>query len=323
MGISLITTVKNEEPSIAAFLSSICRQTRLPDEVVIVDGGSTDQTVALIRESRVLNVHLLEYSSNIAAGRNVAIRLAAHDFIAVTDAGCHLQPDWLEKITSPLSDADAVVGGYRPVVKSLFDACQGSVVGLFGSDSSLKRFSPSSRSLAFRKCVWHGIGGYPEWLDYSEDAYFHKQLLAKFRVLFAPDAVVEWEQRKTLASVFRQYFRYMEGEALGGLHPGRNLLRFVVYLSVLLCLPLTVTRPVLLLPLLVGGIAYSVGSYKKFVHFNRYPLLGPALLAIPALLLFVDVAKMAGYFSGIVKLLRRPASSASIEASLKNRGETL
>jgi glycosyltransferase involved in cell wall biosynthesis len=323
MGISLITTVKNEEHSIAAFLSSICRQTRLPDEVVIVDGGSTDQTVALIREAKVPNVHLVEYPSNIAAGRNVAIRLAAHDFIAVTDAGCHLHPDWLEKITSPLSDADVVVGGYRPIVKSLFDACQGSVVGLFGSERTLKRFSPSSRSLAFRKSMWEGIGGYPEWLDYSEDAYFHKQLLAKFRVLFAPDAVVEWEQRKTLASVFRQFFRYMEGEALGGLHPGRNLLRFVVYLSALLWLPLTVTRPLLLLPLLVCGIAYSIGSYRKFVRLNRYPLLGFALLVIPGLLLFSDIAKMTGYLSGIVKLLRRPACGMPVKASLKSRGETL
>lgn len=321
MGISLITTVKNEEHSISAFLSSICRQTRLPDEVVIVDGGSTDATVALIREWKGLNIRCVEHQSNIAAGRNIAIRLAAYDTIAVTDAGCQLRPNWLEKITSPITDADAVIGAYRPVVQSLFDACQASVIGLFGSDKPSKRFSPSSRSLTFRKSAWERIGGYPEWLDYSEDAYFHRQLLSQVRVLFAPDAVVEWEQRKTLASVFRQFFRYMEGEALGGLHASRNLLRFAVYLSALLCLLFSISRPGLLLPMLLCGtafgIAYSIGSYRKFIGLKCYPLLGPALFAIPALLLFADVAKMAGYLSGLIKLIRRPTRSP-IKTPLKS-----
>jgi glycosyltransferase involved in cell wall biosynthesis len=309
MGISLITTVKNEEQSIGDFLSSIACQTIVPDEVVIVDGGSTDNTTSLIRKFKGLNIRCIEQRSNIASGRNLAIRNAQHEIIAVTDAGCRLRPDWLERITAPMGSADVVVGNYRPIVNSLFDACQGSIIGLFGSDSSISTFSPSSRSLAFRRHVWAEVGGYPEWLDYSEDAYFHKQLLARYRTAFASDAAVEWEQRKSLGSVYRQFFRYMEGEALAGLHTGRNLLRFGCYITAILCLPLLVTRPVLLLLLIPFGLFYTSTSYKKFVRLKRYPLLGPALLVIPALMVFIDIAKMSGYIRGTFKLLRRRSSS--------------
>ena len=311
MGISLITTVKNEEQSIGDFLSSIACQTTVPDEVVIVDGGSTDNTTSLIRNFKGLNIRCIEQRSNIASGRNLAIRNAQHEIIAVTDAGCRLRPDWLERITAPMGSADVVVGNYRPIVNSLFDACQGSIIGLFGSDSSISTFSPSSRSLAFRKHVWAELGGYPEWLDYSEDAYFHKLLLLCYRVAFARAAVVEWEQRKNVSSVYRQYFRYMEGEALAGLHTGRNLLRFGCYVTALLCLSLVVTKSALFLPLVVCGLVYASASYNNFIRLKRYPLLGPALFVIPALLFLVDIAKMSGYLHGTFKLIQRSSSTTT------------
>jgi len=309
MGISLITTVKNEEQSIVEFLSSIASQTRVSDEVVIVDGGSTDNTVALIREFKGLNIRCIEQRSNIASGRNVAIHNAQHEIIAVTDAGCRLRPDWLEKITASIGSAEVVVGNYKPIVNSLFDACQGSIMGLFGSDSSLTTLAPSSRSLAFHKCVWAEVGGYPEWLDYSEDAYFHKQLLSRYRAAFARDAAVDWEQRKSLRSVFQQFFRYMEGEALGGLHTGRNLLRLGCYVTALICLPLLVTKPVLLLLLAICGLAYASAAYKNFIRLKRYPLFGPALFVLPALLFLVDIAKISGYIHGVFRLFQTPSSN--------------
>ena len=45
MKVSLVVTVLNEEPSIAALLESILSQTKKADEIVIVDGGSTDKTI--------------------------------------------------------------------------------------------------------------------------------------------------------------------------------------------------------------------------------------------------------------------------------------
>ncbi len=50
MKVSLIATVKNEGENLRNLLDSILDQTLLPDEVVICDGGSTDNTCAILEE---------------------------------------------------------------------------------------------------------------------------------------------------------------------------------------------------------------------------------------------------------------------------------
>jgi glycosyltransferase involved in cell wall biosynthesis len=49
MKISVIVTVLNEGPAICRLLDSLAAQTRQPHEVVIVDGGSTDDTLATLQ----------------------------------------------------------------------------------------------------------------------------------------------------------------------------------------------------------------------------------------------------------------------------------
>jgi glycosyltransferase involved in cell wall biosynthesis len=50
MRISLIATVRNERETIGAFLDSLLEQSRAPDEVVIVDGASTDGTLEVLND---------------------------------------------------------------------------------------------------------------------------------------------------------------------------------------------------------------------------------------------------------------------------------
>src|SRR6185369_733389 len=97
-------------------MRSMAAQTRLPDEVVIVDGGSRDDTVAIIQsyaDKLPLRV-LIEPGCNISSGRNRAITAAQGDIIAATDAGVELAPDWLEKLTAPFLENPVVqvVGGF-------------------------------------------------------------------------------------------------------------------------------------------------------------------------------------------------------------------
>ena len=47
--VSLIITVRNEESALPALLNSLQKQERRPDEIVIADGGSTDETIPLFR----------------------------------------------------------------------------------------------------------------------------------------------------------------------------------------------------------------------------------------------------------------------------------
>jgi glycosyltransferase involved in cell wall biosynthesis len=52
--VSLITTVKDAAEEIGPFLASLAAQTRVPDEVIVVDGGSSDGTVERLRSAHDL-----------------------------------------------------------------------------------------------------------------------------------------------------------------------------------------------------------------------------------------------------------------------------
>src|SRR5437667_11298979 len=102
--ISLVMTVRNEAANLPLLLDSVLAQTLCPAEVVIVDGGSTDGTPQ-VAHSYIgrLPVRLVELpGANISEGRNAAIRAAACDIVAVTDAGVRLDPHWLERLARPL-----------------------------------------------------------------------------------------------------------------------------------------------------------------------------------------------------------------------------
>jgi glycosyltransferase involved in cell wall biosynthesis len=106
---SVICTVLNEGESIRRLLDSLISQTRPPDEVLIVDGGSRDNTVGVIQEyaDRLPLRVLVVPGANISRGRNAAIEATTGDIIASTDAGVWLERVWLASLLAPLQTREA------------------------------------------------------------------------------------------------------------------------------------------------------------------------------------------------------------------------
>ena len=102
--VSLVMTVRNEAGSLPGLLRSVLDGSAQPAEVVIVDGGSSDGTQEIARlYAGKLPLRLIESpGANISEGRNLAIRSAKREVVAVTDAGVRLDPHWLERLVAPL-----------------------------------------------------------------------------------------------------------------------------------------------------------------------------------------------------------------------------
>ena len=181
--ISLIATVLNEGDSIRRLLDSILAQTRLPDDIVIVDGGSADDTVAILESYRDrLPLRILSQPGcNISAGRNRAIREARGQIVAVTDAGVRLSESWLEGVTAPLASdlgVDVVAGFFEADPQNRFELALAATTLPLSREINPESFLPSSRSIAFRKSAAEAAGLYPEWLDYCEDLVLDLRLKA-------------------------------------------------------------------------------------------------------------------------------------------------
>ena len=298
MKVSLISTVKDAGPAIHDFVASVGSQTRPPDEVIVVDGGSKDGTFRALESAEGVQA-ISEPGANISRGRNIAIRAAAHELIAVTDADCVLAPDWLEHLVAPLErGADVAAGFYEPIAESFLQVCS-AAVSLPEREEIRPGWMPSSRSIAFRRDVYEAAGGYPEWLHVGEDMYFNHCLRAvgaQFRL--APDAITRWRVRPTLGETWRQYAGYGEGDALAGMYPERHLIRFATYGFASAAV---LRRSRWMLPIAVAGAAAHVRKPLRRA-WRRLPggaERAAAVVAVPAMVAFIDAAKAWGYIRGL------------------------
>lgn len=326
MTVSLIMTVRNEAASLPGLLDSVLRQTMLPAEVVIVDGGSTDGTVevALGYRDRLPVRVLVKPGANISEGRNAAIEAAQYDIIAVTDAGVRLDPGWLEALVAPLLDregdvdVDVASGFFVADPQTPFERAMGATVLPALEDIDSESFLPSSRSVAFRKRAWEDAGGYPEWLDYCEDLVFDIRLRALGkRFVFAPQAVAHFRPRSSLRAFYLQYYRYARGDGKADLWRKRHAIRYLTYTAgSAFALWSWKHRGSLVAKAGLGLVGLAGAAYCLRPYMRLWPLLcrASALSAlyamslVPLIKLVGDVAKMAGYPVGLLWRLGRYSS---------------
>lgn len=324
MNISICITTLNEEGTIGSLLDSLLAQSKKPDEIVIVDGGSKDKTVEIIRhyQKKDGRIKLLIEKSSRAKGRNLGVEIAKGEVVAMTDAGCVADKDWIKNITEPFKmnqNADpqhqkfgvgvnVVAGFYKMTGDSRLQKAESVFLGVTPRRFDVK-FLPSTRSIAFRKSVWEKIGGFPERLPgTAEDTIFNLNLIkseAKFSRM--KNAVVEWGMPQDLEAFYFKIFNYAKGDAKSKIlfFPGKGLTShnikalFVVfrYLIGILLLILSFWSP--LVPyLLICVFAYLIYSFRKvFIEFGDWKV----ALWGPVLQITSDIAVMVGFLSGIFK----------------------
>ena len=318
MKVSVIVTVLNEGPAIGRLLDSLAGQTRAPDEVVEVDGGSIDDTVAVLRaygdQARLPLRILVEPGANIARGRNLAIRAASGDVIASTDAGVWLVPEWLAELVAPFEAEDppqVVAGFFVPDPQTVFEAAMSATVLPSLAEINPERFLPSSRSVAFSRNAWRASGGYPDWLDYCEDLIFDFRLRDQFHPFaFAPQAMAHFRPRGSLRSFFKQYYRYARGDGKADLWRKRHAIRYLTYL---VAGPLLFVLGWMVSPWYwVAGAVLAMVGLLGTPYCRLWPLLRPwgwpkrfkAILWVPVIRITGDIAKMIGYPVGCLWRIR-------------------
>ncbi len=302
----MIATLKNEESSVRSFLDALLAQTCHPQEIILVDGGSSDDTCRIIRNeylSRNPSLVLIEELGNIAMGRNRAIREAHHDLIAVTDAGCRVSSDWLEKLAEPLLQGKPldVCGGITlPVSQNLIQKAAGGYFTVPVEKEKTSLLLVSSRNIAFTRILWEKAGGYPEYLLLTgEDTLFNQKLLdAGARFLIVPEAVVYWPPPGTVEKIFLKAFHYSKGNAQGGFYQKTILKTAFAYLILLGFLAAGFWNPLLAAASLLGyGVLLFYSGLKLAANQKDGSLVFPGALVKG----IIDLGNLAGYLTGLLK----------------------
>jgi glycosyltransferase involved in cell wall biosynthesis len=100
--LSVVIPALNEERHIGSLLADVAGQTRKADEVIVVDAGSEDDTVTLVRHFP--DVVLLAGSPPVAVGRNLGGRRARGDVLIFLDADVRLPENFFEDFLREFED---------------------------------------------------------------------------------------------------------------------------------------------------------------------------------------------------------------------------
>ena len=220
MNFTLVTTCYNEVNSLSRWRQDLASQTRQPDEIVIVDGESTDGTTEQLLEWAAteprLKVHIEK--CNVARGRNIAIEMASYDYILSTDMGVRLCSEWCEELIKPFErdrTIDVVAGSYqidKETIKSAAARAEYYIEN--GGFAKLgPGFIPGNRSIAYTKKVWSDLGGLPEDLTLaSDDSVFGRQIIqAGYKMAFAQKAMTYWGRPQRLCEFWKEKYNYGRG----------------------------------------------------------------------------------------------------------------
>jgi rSAM/selenodomain-associated transferase 2 len=166
----------NETAAIASTLIALRRGA--PDaEIVVVDGGSIDASVA---QARPLCDALIVASRGRARQMNAGARASHGDAIAFVHADTIVPPTFAADIASALADS-AVVGG-RFDVKLDDDALPYRIIGaMISLRSRLSRTGTGDQAIFVRRAVFDRLGGFPE-LELCEDLEFSRRMKRAGRV---------------------------------------------------------------------------------------------------------------------------------------------
>ena len=321
--ISLVSTIFSDRYGLERFFHAMSTQTRLPDEIVIVDAGSKDGTWELMqaeasRSDRPWKMKALqEIRCNVARGRNLAIEASEGDLIVSTDIGCDWDPEWLAGMVAPLmgdSAVELVVGSWAVRKQDLSGPWAITEWALKGDQrlEATEDSYSSSRSIAYRKSVWEALGRYPEDLTLAaDDAMFHYLIeMAEVKRAGAPVVRCYWHRHESLQGFLKEAYRYGLGDGEAGIRGkdvlligGRMAMEALFFILGLFCLlPVAPFYPWLGI-ILVFIVLFSVGAkiVKMKVALTRLKdaQISHPLLRILAYTYGTKWHWVRGYFSGL------------------------
>jgi GT2 family glycosyltransferase len=210
MGLTVYIPCFNVETYIESSIRGLLSQTRPPDEILVIDDGSTDRSVEIASRFPV-RVIRHERNCGLAAARNTAFANAGHELVGAVDADVFPEADWLERLLSHFEDQRVVATGGRLIERfrdtpadewRFLHLCQ---------DLGKERIDiewPSHRRLGgfgtiLRKSAVVEAGGYNESYrtNYEDVDMCERLLRAGHKLVFEPRAVAYHQRRDNARSI--------------------------------------------------------------------------------------------------------------------------
>ncbi|MFZ5801921.1 MAG: glycosyltransferase family 2 protein [Candidatus Omnitrophota bacterium] len=207
--ISAIVLNWNGMEVIAECLDSLLAQTYAEREILVVDNGSTDGSLAMIREKYGAHVTVIENGKNLgfAEGCNVGIRASNGELILLVNSDATLQPNWMDQAVKAFSEprvgmAAGKIFFYdaRNVIENTGHIISADALGRGRGrlekdegqyDRDLYVFCPNGCAAVYRRSMMEEIGLFDRWMfAYADDIDVgFRGRLAGYECAYVPSAI--------------------------------------------------------------------------------------------------------------------------------------
>ena len=189
--ISVIIPALNEAPGIARAIASAAQEPEV--EVIVVDGGSRDDTVQVARRQGATT---LEVPAGRARQMNAGAEASSGEYLVFLHADTILPPNYAGLVRRLLASPDVVAGAFRLGIEGCRRSLRWIETGANWRSRWL-RLPYGDQALFVRSRIFSDLGGYAD-LPIMEDYDLVRRLNRRGRVILAPEAVVtsarRWEQ---------------------------------------------------------------------------------------------------------------------------------
>lgn len=218
---SIVIRAFNEEKHIARLLDGIRHQTIKDVEIILVDSGSSDNTVKIAQNYDVDVVHIKPHDFTFGRSLNLGISHTHSDFVIFASAHVYpIYPDWLERLLEPFEDEKVAIsyGKQRGMETTQFS--EHRIFEHWYPDFSTKNQTHpfcNNANAAIRKKLWE-INAYNETLPGLEDLawarWAHEQ---GYRISYVAEAEIVHVHNESWRGVLNRYRR--EGMAFKMIYP--------------------------------------------------------------------------------------------------------
>lgn len=221
--VSIVIRSYNEGWALKGTLAALAKQTFRDWELIVIDSGSTDDSVELIRAANPRHfVQIQPHEYHPPRVLNMGMRLASANSVVFLNADATpVDAHWLAPLVRSLRDpeAAAVFGRQipRPDCQAVYAVDYENCFGPQRSSAKWDHFF-SMVSSGLRKDIW-ARRGFNEAMQYSEDDEYTRWARAEgYRIHYVPESVVMHSHNYTPAQARKRAFG--EGRALAAVHEG-------------------------------------------------------------------------------------------------------